>query len=232
MEVPYSNFYGEDARMFIEKLGTSQFLEMGVELNLSIEKDSVDSRYINIEIKETARNITTDTLFRVGLFLFVPRKLQTKYDPNYENGGSEFTELYNLISDTVISPSNNKCYLLNQIGFSDGFGFHAIGQDMGPSLFNLQPYQSYEFIFKMKIEPLQDKFEIYPLYGVGYITTSKDRIWPSSIITLNDNKYQGEIHYLKELGLVMPTYVLFSINNDTLRVVNPDDIIPTFIPDY
>jgi flagellar hook assembly protein FlgD len=229
MEVPYSNFYGDDGKMFIEKLGTSRFLYMEVALNCSIERDSVDSRYINIEIKETARNITNDTLSRIGIELFVPRELETKFDPP---NGSEFTKLYNLISDTIISPDNNKCHLYNQWGTNEGFGFWAEGQEMNPSYFVLPPHQSYEFVFKMKIEPLLEKFEIYPTYGVTYITTTMDRIWPASIITLNNNKYQGEVHYLKEFGLVMPTYILFSINKDTLRVVSPDDIEPTFKPDY
>ncbi len=228
MEVPYSNFYGEDGKMFIEKLGTSRFLYMDIVLDCSIERDSVDSRYLNIEIKETAKNITNDALSRIGIELFVPRELLTKFDPY----NPEYTKLYNLVSDTVISPSDNKCYLSNRFGTNDGFGFFAEGQEMNPSYFILPPHQSYEFVFKMKIEPLLDKFEIYPTYGVTYITTSKDRIWPGSIITLNNNKYQGEVHYLKELGLVMPPYILFSINKDTLRVVSPDDIVPTFTPDY
>jgi hypothetical protein len=179
-------------------------------------------------IKETIKNITNNTLSRLGIFLFVPRELTTKQDPY----NPEYTKLYNLISDTAISLSDNKCYFYNQYWTGDGFGFFAGGQDIGPSLFDLPSYQTYEFVFKMKIEPLLDKFEIYPTYGVGYITTSKNRIWPSSIITLNKNKYQGEVHYLKELALVMPTYILFSINKDTLRVVSPNDIVPTFTPDY
>ena len=226
MEVPYSNYYGDNGKMFIEKLGTSRFLYMEVALNFSIARDSVDSSYIDIEIKETARNITSDTLSLVHLDLFVPKELDTNPDPYSTEG----TDLYNLVSDTVISSNNNEITLINQLLTTDGFGFFADGQYINTNRFNLPPYQSYEFVFKMKIEPLLDKFEIYPAYGVGYITTTKDRIWPSSIITLNNNKYQGEVHYLKRFELPMPTYILFSINKDTLRVVSPDSLVPTFTP--
>lgn len=227
MEIPYSNYYGDDGRIFIKNFGTSRFLYLDIISDYSIKKDTVDSNYINIEIKETLQNITNDTLYSMGTDLFVPRELETKFDPPY---GSEWTKLYNLISDTVISPGNIKCYLYNQHGTGEGFGFFAVGQEIEVGGFILLPNQSYQFTFKMTIQPLLDKFEIYPSYAVMFIKVDSDRIWPASIITINRKRYNGQVHYLKEVGIVSPTYILFSINKDLLRVLSPDEIVPTFIP--
>jgi hypothetical protein len=226
MEVPYSNYYRDDGRIFIKEFGTSQFLYLDIVSDYSIEKDTIDSNYVDIEIKETLQNTTDDTLYRIGTHLFVPRELETQTDPY----NPRYTVLYNLISDTIIS--DIRLYLFNNEWTNDGFGFFAGGQQVEGGGFILLPYQSCQFVFKMTIEPLLDKFEIYPSYGVTFITPNGDRIWPASIITVNDRRYNGQVHYLKECGFVLPTYILFSINHGTLKVVSPDDIVPTFKPNY
>ena len=226
MEIPYSNYYGDDGSIFVEKLGTSRFLYLDIVSDYSIKKDTNNPNYINIEIKETLQNTTNDTLYRVGTHLFVPSELMTKPDPY----NPEYTSLYRLISDTVISPSDNKCYLYNNAHSSEGFGFFAGGQEVELGGFILQPNHSYQFTFRMTIEPLLNKFEIYPSYGVTFIKVDNNRIWHVSIITINGKRYDGRVHYLKEVGFVLPTYILFSINNGTLKVVSPEDIEPTFKP--
>lgn len=220
MEIPYSNYYGDAGNIFVNKLGTSSFLYLDIISTYSIEKNANNPQYINIEIKETLQNITNDTLYRVSTHLFIPREL--KLSPDY-------TTLYNLISDTIISI--NKLYLYNNAGTSEGFGFHAVGQEIESDKFILLPAQSFEFVFKMTIQPLLNKFEIYPSYGITYIRNDDIRIWPASIITVNNKKYAGEVNYLKECTFVLPTYILFSVNKDSLKVVSPDEIEPTFKPD-
>jgi hypothetical protein len=227
MKVPYSNYYGDDDRIFLEKLGTSHFLYLDIVSDYSITKNSVNPNYIDIEIKETLRNTTNEMLYGLGTEIFVPKELVTKFDPP---NGSEWAHLYNLISDTVISPPNNKFYLYNQFYTGEGFGFPALGQQISTGEFILFPHQSLEFVFKMTIEPLLDKFEIYPTYGFEFITIGGNRIWPASIITINGKRYNGEVHYLKECDLVLPTYILFSIDNGVFKVASPDNIVPTFTP--
>jgi hypothetical protein len=227
MEIPYSNYYGDGDRIFVEKLGTSHFLYLEIVSDYSITMNSVNPNYIDIEIKETLRNTTNEMLYGIGTELFVPKNLMTKFDPP---NGSEYTNLYNLVSDNVTSPSNNKFYLYNQYSTGEGFGFFATGQQVSTGEFILFPHQSLEFVFKMTIEPLLDKFEIYPTYGFEYMTIGGNRIWPASIITINGKRYDGEVHYLKECDLVLPTFILFSIDNGVFKVASPDDIVPTFTP--
>lgn len=226
VHLAYSNYYGQE-NMFIKKFGTNHFLDMDVISDYSIQKDSIDSGYIDVEIKQTLQNTSSDSIYRIDFLLFVPRELMTQSDPTSQ----KFTELYNLISDTAISPGTNKCYLVNDLFRGDGFGFFAGGQEMGPNWFVLPPYQSYQFIFKMKIQPLLNKFEIYPLYLVS-MTMKGNPIWPSSIITINGKRFEGRVHYLRQCTLGMPTYILFSIDNGTYKVVSPNDIVPTFTPPY
>jgi len=47
---------------------------------------------------------------------------------------------------------------------------------------------------------------------------------------MNGKRYDGEVHYLKECDLVLPTYILFSIDNGVFKVTSPDSIVPTFTP--
>ncbi len=227
IHLAYSSYYGEES-MFIKNFGTNHFLDMDVVSDYSIQKDSVNPNCVDIEIKQTLQNTSSDSIYRIGFLLFVPRELETKFAPP---NGSEWTTLYDLISDTVISPSSNKCYLYNTWFQNEGFGFPARGQEMNPSWFVLPPYQSFQFVFKMTIQPLLDKFEIYPSYAVN-MTIKGDPIWPSSVVTVNGKKYDGQVHYLKQCSLGMPTYILFSIDNGTLKVVSPNEIVPTFIPPY
>lgn len=226
VDVPYSNYYGADDRIFIEKLGTSRFLCLEIVSDYSITKNSVNPNYIDIQIKETLRNTSNQTLYGLGTEIFVPKDLMIKPDP-YNPG---YANLYNLVSENVISSSNNKFYLFDQYGTGDGFGFGAFGQDVSTDDFVLLPYQSFEFVYKMTIEPLLDKFEIYPSYGFEYVTIGGNRIWPASIITINGKRYDGEVHYLKVCDLVLPTYILFSINHGVFTVTSPDSIVPTFTP--
>ena len=226
IHLAYSSYYGDES-MFMKNFGTNHFLNMDVTSDYSIQKDSINPNYLNVEIKQTLQNTSSDTISRIGFLLFIPRELMTKFDL-YQ---PEYTILYNLICDTVISPPNNKCYLYNTWFQNEGFGFPARGQEMNPAWFVLPPYQSYQFVFKMTIQPLLDKFEIYPSYAVK-MTIKGDPIWPSSIITVNNESFDGQVHYLRQCSLGMPTYILFSIDHGTLKVVSPDNIVPTFIPPY
>jgi len=215
-QVPYSNYYADDGRAFVLGLGKFRFLCLDMILQYSIEFDPVDSTEIDIEITEKMQNTSGDTLFRVGASHFVPRETHV---------GSSYTQLYNLISDTVISPSDNPCYLFNAYYTSDGFGSNTSGQEMDTGWFTLLPFQAYEFDFKMIIKPLLSKFEIYPSFATTFIALGGGRIWPSSKICVHGDTFNGQVHYLKECGLVMPTYVLLSIDNGTLKVASPDEIM-------
>lgn len=140
----------------------------------------------------------------------------------------EDIKLYNLVSDTLISKSIHSLY--HEGHSSDGFGFPlCLGQWVWTQKDTLLPHQSFELIYKMTIEPLLDKFEIYPFHQIR--TESKgERIWPASKITVDNKIYNGPVNYIRVCGLALPTYILFSIDKDNLRVVNPEEIEPTFTP--
>ncbi len=224
--IPYSNYYGSDSRIFIEKLGTSRFLNLEVVSDYSITKNSVYPKYIDIQIKETLRNTSNQSLYGIGTHIFVPKKLMIKPDPY----NSVYANLYNLVTENVTSPSNTKFDILDEFGTGEGFGFFATGQFVATGDFVLLPHQSFEFVFKMTIEPLLDRFEIYPSYGFLFITKGGSRIWPTSIVTINGKRYDGEVHYLKVSDLVLPTYILFSIDHGVFTVTSPDSFVPTFTP--
>ncbi|MCK5537083.1 carboxypeptidase regulatory-like domain-containing protein [bacterium] len=220
VHVPYSNYLGEGEDLFIKDFGVNSFLGLDVISNYLIEKDSVNSSYLNLRIKQTMKNTYDDTLFMVGIVLHIPKVLNTKPID---------TKLYNLISDTVICDERFEYYRDN---FRvDGFSMGASGQTIITRKDTLLSDESFEFIFEMIIEPLLDKFEIYPMYLVNIETKDRNRMWPASIIIINENKYNGPVNYFKVCGLSIPTYILFSIDNGALRVVSPDDIDPTFISD-
>jgi len=217
IHVPYSSYMGEGEDLFIKDFGVNNFLGLDVISDYSIEKSSDDSSYLNLQIKQTMVNTTEDTLFMVGIVVFIPREL--KYNSNN-------IKLYNLISDTVIYERRFEYW---DVGRVDGFSMPANGQQVVTRIDTLLPNNSFSFVYKMIIEPLEDKFEIYPMYLISIDTRGK-RIWPKSIITVNGKVYEGNINYMKFCGLSIPTYILFSINNGELKVVSPNDIDPTFKP--
>jgi len=161
-------------------------------------------------------NTTEDTLYMVGLVLFIPREL-------YEND----IKLYKLIYDTLIY--NDRFEYEEDLGRVDGFSNGAIGEEIITRKDTLVANESFDFTFRMTIEPLLDKFEIYPMYLVS-IETKGERIWPTSIITVDGQKYKRDVHYVKFCDLAIPTYILFSINNGELKVVSPNELEPTFKP--
>ncbi len=225
LHIPYSNYYGDES-MFIKKFGTNRFLDMDVISDYSIKKDAVNPGLLDVEIKQTLQNTSSDSIYRIGFSLAVPRELMTKWDP------SVYTSLYNLISDTVVSSVENESVLWNNSYGTDGFGFFCAQETMGPGWFILLPHQSYQFEFKMTMQLLLDKLEIYPSYLDNLTMKGGIPIWPSSIITVNGKRYDGQVHYLRQASLGMPTYILFSIDHGTLKVTSPDKIVPTSTPPY
>lgn len=192
-------------------------MNLDVISDYSIENNPQNDNYLDITIKQTMENTSDEILYMVGTALHIPKELNTK---------PEETTLYNLVSDTVIC--FEKHYLDNNSGYGEGFGYYrSSGQTVRTRKDTLLPNQSFNFVFKMTIEPLLDKFEIYPMYLIN-IETKGERIWPKSIITVNDKLYEGTVNYMKKCGLAIPTYILFSINNGNLSVVSPDDIESTF----
>ena len=219
IHVPYSNYMGEGEELFIKDFGINNFMGLDVISDYSIKHNQSDSSYLDIEIKQTMTNTTEDTLYMVGIILHIPKVLKTK--PND-------TKLYNLLSDTVLCKTRYE--LDNDFGYGEGFGYYRSGgQTISTRKDTLLPKESFNFFFKMTIEPLLEKFEIYPMYLTN-IETKGEKIWPGSIITIDGKKYQGDVHYVKFCGLAIPTYILFSINNGELKVVSPDEIEPTFKP--
>ncbi len=218
IHVPYSSYRGEGEQLYIQELGVNKFFDLEVISDYSIKKNLIDSTQLDIQIIQTMQNTGPDTLFWVGVVLYIPKGLNTKPSD---------TNLYNLISDTVIC--DIRCDYARDFGRVDGFAVRGTGQQITTRKDTLLPYQSYNFTYQMIIEPLLDKFEIYPMYII-YIETRGERIWPGSIITINNNRYSGPVQYLKVCGLAIPTYILFSINGDDLQVLSPDDIEPTFKP--
>jgi len=226
IHVPYSSHYGE-CHMFTKEFGTSRFLNMDITSEYAIARDSLHPTFTNIEIKQTLQNTSSDTIYRIGFLLFVPRRLMTKFDPYTP----QYATLYNLVTDTVISPASNRCYLYRQWSQQEGFGFNAIGQEMNPARFDLPPYQAYQFVYRMQIETVLDKFEIYPSYVINMMSRG-DRIWPGSIISIGTSRFQGPVGYLRECGLSTPAFIVFTIDHGALKVANPDNIAPTLKPDY
>lgn len=218
IQVPYSNYMGKAEELFIKEFGTCSALNLDIISDYSIERNPNNSSYIDIEIKETKLNTSNDTIYNIGILLHVPRELKIN---------SEWEKLYNLVSDSVITTSI--FHLYHKSGLVDGFGNRSSGHWIWTQKDTLLPNHSFDFLYKMTIEPLMDKFEIYPFHQIR--TESKgERIWPASIITFDNKIYTGPVDYLRVCGLALPTYILFSIDKDNLRVVSPDDIEPTFTP--
>ncbi|PID58194.1 MAG: hypothetical protein CR986_08220 [Ignavibacteriae bacterium] len=215
--IPYSNNLGKGEELFIKEFGTNSFLGLDVVSEYKIEKNMIDTSLLDIQIKQTMINTTQEDMYMVEIFLNIPRELNTK--PND-------TKLYELVSDTVIT--NLNYYLDHDCGLGEGFGFfRSTGQSIDISNEFLKPQSSFEFTYRMKIKPLIEKFEIYPMYLI-HLETKGKRIWPASKITYNKKVYEGKVDYLRVCGLSIPTYILFSIDKDNLRVVSPNEIEPTF----
>ncbi len=220
IHVPYSNYLGEGEELFIKSFGVNNFMGLEVISEYKIEKDTANLSYLNIEIKQTIINTAQEKMHTVGIALHVPRVLWTKPEDTY---------LYKLISDTLITDVK-KNVIDHNSGIGEGFGFYrSKGQTIKVQKDILQSNNSFEFIIKMTIEPLLEKFEIYPMYVLQF-ETKGERVWPQSVITVNNKKYEGPVDYLKVCGLSIPTYILFSIDDGNLRVVSPDEIEPTFKP--
>lgn len=219
--VPYSSYLGEGEELFIKSFGVNNFMGLEVTSEYKIEKDTSDSSYINIEIKQTMLNTTKTKMYAVGILLYIPKELKAK-------GSTTTLDMYNIIRDTVLS-SNKKLAYYHKWSRIDGFGTRATGQQVTTASEVLEPNKQFNFLVKMTIEPLVRKFEIYPAYIISF-ETKGERIWPKSIITVNEKKYNGHVDYLKVCGLSIPTYTLFSINDEVLRVVSPNEIEPTFKP--
>jgi len=216
IHVPYSNYLGEGEELFIKRFGVNNFMGLEVISEYKIEKDTSNSSYINIEIKQTMVNTTKEKMYNLGISLYIPKELSTrKLD----------TTFYNIIRDTILATKRNSYYYY--ISKVNGFGMGSSGQEFNTISEVLQPNEKFDFSIKMIIEPLVEKFEIYPMYLISF-ETKGERIWPKSIITSNNKTYNGTVDYLKVCGLAIPTYILFSINNGVLNVVSPDEIEPTF----
>jgi hypothetical protein len=67
----------------------------------------------------------------------------------------------------------------------------------------------------------------YPFHQIS-AESKGERIWPASIITVGNKNFNGPVNYLRVCGLAIPTYILFSIDNNLLRVVDPKEIEPPF----
>lgn len=221
IHVPYSSYLGEGEDLFIKSFGVNNFMGLEVISEYKIEKNTNNASYLDIEIKQTMINKTKEKMYMVGILLYIPQELKAIE--------SDTTlDMYNIIKDTVLS-SNKKLAYYHEWVRIDGFGTRATGQQVTTSSEVLEPNKQFNFIVKMTIEPLVSKFEIYPAYIISF-ETKGERIWPKSIITVNEKKYKGNVDYLKVCGLSIPTYTLFSINDGVLRVVSPDEIEPTFKP--
>lgn len=217
--VPYSNYYGEGEELFIKSFGVNNFLGLEVISDYKIERDGTNSSYLNLEIKQTMVNTTEENMYVIGISIHVPKELRTRtIDTTY----------YNIISDTMLTNVKKAAYY-REWGTSDGFGLWTNGQNVEIQADVLPPGGSFNFNIKMTIEPLLNKFEIYPSSIISFYTKG-ERIWPKSIITYKGKEYTGHVDYLKAVGLGIPTYILFSINNGELKVVSPDMIEPTFSP--
>ncbi|MGD8782654.1 MAG: hypothetical protein PVH88_27325 [Ignavibacteria bacterium] len=217
--VPYSNYLGEGEELFIQSLGVNNFSGLEVTSEYKIERDEENSSYLNLEIKQTMENTTEENMYVVVISLHVPKELRTR---------TIDTIYYRIISDTMLTDVKKSAYY-RDTGTIDGFGLGSIGQNVDIQLDVLRPDESFDFTIKMTIEPLLDKFEIYPSSIISFYTKG-ERIWPKSIITYNGEEYNGNVGYLELCNLAIPTYILFSINNGELKVVSPDEIEPTFSP--
>jgi hypothetical protein len=213
--VPYSNYYGENEELFRQSFGINNFLGMEVTSEYKIEKDEENPSYLNLEIKQTMENTTDEDMYDIDISIHVPIEGQS-------------ATYYNIISDTLLTDMEKSDYYRGWTT-ADGFGLFTNGQDAEIVSDVLHPNESFDFIIKMTIEPLLDKFEIYPSSGAMFYTKG-ERIWPKSIITYNGEEYNGNVDYLELGEFAGPTYILFSINNGELKVVSPDEIEPTFSP--
>jgi len=217
VHVPYSNYLGEGEELFIQSLGVNNFLGLEVTSDYKIEWDEENPTWLNLEIKQTMENTTAENMYEVGILIHIPRELFTRQMD---------TTCYRIISDVMLTNVKKSAYD-RDTGRADGFGLGSIGQEVTMEEDVLRPGKSFGFTIRMTIEPLLDKFEIYPASLIQFLTKG-ERIWPKSKITYNGEAYDGHVDYLKICNLGIPTYILFSINNGEIKVASPDEIEPTF----
>jgi len=226
IHVPYSNYYGEGQNLFVEELGVNRFMDLKIIYDYSIKKHSLNPVRLSLSVKVTMQNCGERSLYTAGVVFHVPKELWTSIANDTINSD---TKLYNLIEDQVKS-SSKKISLIKYSNYGEGFGFYrSSGQTIEILEDILPPNQSYSFEYSMIIEPVLEKFEIYPMHHI-YFEEKGEKVWPESKITVNGANYNGQVNYLKVCGLAIPTYILFSINGDELKVVGPDEIEPTFKP--
>lgn len=205
MMVPYSNYFGEGETLFKRGKGVSHFFDLDVLCDYQIDTNRND--YLDIYIKKSFKNISNDTLFNVGIILFVPKEMA-------QNSCNE--KLYNIVSDTVICSENFERE--NNIFTIDGFAKPAIGQEIRTSKEFLAPNASFDLVYKMKIKSLLESYNIYPMHLISFVSKSK-RIWPQSEIVINNKEYTGSVRYIKEIGVAVPTYTLFSISGKNSKII-------------
>ena len=223
VHVPYSNYLGEGEELFIQSFGVNHFMGLEVRSEYQIEWDEENSTWLNLEMKQTMLNTTAENMYEVGILLHVPRELFTRQIDTTRLIDSTY---YRIISDAMLTDVKKSAYD-HDWGRGDGFGLMTIGQEVTMEEDVLRPGESFGFTVKMTIEPLLDKFEIYPASLIQFFTKG-ERIWPQSIITYNGEAYDGHVDYLKLCNLAIPAYILFSINNGEIKVASPDEIEPTF----
>ena len=216
--VPYSNYYGMGKELFVQSLGVNQFQSLQVSTLFDVQKTESEPQQFDITIHEILENISNDSLFNISLILHVPRTLYFKSEKQLT--------LYNTVSDSVYT-SANSCYI-SYLGRLDGYR-HATVESPEITIYKkeLPPGDRFDLYYEMKITCMQEKFEIYPLYLVYYVTKG-DRIWPASNILIDSELYNGHVDYLYKCNLAIPTYIVLAIDHGNYEVVDPDSIVPTF----
>jgi len=240
IHVLWSNYYGQDElECFDIKKGKHQYFDYQILFDNSIKKNNTDTTLIDARIKVTIKNTGIDTLYDVRFLLKIPRILR---DYSYNN--RDYIYLYDLIDDTLYNKIPNsdlfQLYYRNDSRGSDGFWNPAYtSQEIKTQIDSLGANDSLSFIYEMTINPLYNKFEIYPTLLIFFEQPTDNKIWQESIITILDKKiqYSGKINYLRAAGISSPSYILFKIDGDSLGVMSPEETdtsfyLPLFYPDY
>lgn len=230
IHILWRNYYSDEVKDCCPiNMDQHQYLNLQVNSHFFIQNTFQDTTCFVLGVQPEIKNVGEDTLFAVRVKYHIPRKLRNYSDPS----NSYWMELYDLLTDSIYgkdpeTDSYSVTYM-TEVGRFDGFLNSTNGQEIVAFKDTLAPGKSLRFTYEMQIKPLHDRFEIYPFMLVHLEEPTEDHILPASIITTaNHIEYRGPVKYLRTWGSTDPAYCLFSIDGDSIEVMDPADSDTTF----
>ncbi len=211
--ISYSNYYGTKEKKFRKNYNTNNIFGLEIISKFNIEKNKTNPSYIDIRIEQTLTNKTKNTLITPFLVFFFPS--------NYT-----FSADYDIIFEMITYKGK---YLAFDNVSIDGFGRRRYGKFYDFFKEKLLPNESIHFTIRETIKPLKNTLFLYPTNLLYFTSVEDEKIWNGNSIKANNQEYKGRKGYMKLCSrIVIPTYILFSINNGELKVIDHKEATPSY----